>query len=384
MQQTTARWLFDEIWAPSRYAAEAISQSAPVPVTVIPHCITSRRNSLLRSVLLLPEDKFIFLFIYDEHSNYQRKNPQALIRAFNIAFGRENDSVQLPVFYEPKIKSDEENSMENNPKILILTPVKDAAEVLDSYFANLLRLQFPPQHLSLGFLESDSRDETYSLLQQKLPELRRTYRNVGLWKKDFGFQIPQDTPRWSGNLQYQRRAILARSRNHLLFRALDDEDWVLWLDADVCEYPADIIQRLLATGKEIVHPNCVLEYGGKSYDRNAWRDKKKYHLDDLRREGDLVKLHAVGGTMLLIKADLHRDGLIFPPFLYGKKNRLIRRFNFFFANRKEALAGLATIPAKIFRNRYQGEMETEGLGIMANDMGHECWGMPNLEIRHRS
>ena len=30
-----------------------------------------------------------------------------------------------------------------------------------------------------------------------------------------------------------------------------------------------------------------------------------------------------------------------------------------------------------------GEIETEGLGMMAHDMGYECWGMPNLEIRHR-
>ena len=30
-----------------------------------------------------------------------------------------------------------------------------------------------------------------------------------------------------------------------------------------------------------------------------------------------------------------------------------------------------------------GEIETEGLGIMAADMGLECWGLPLLEIRHR-
>jgi len=30
-----------------------------------------------------------------------------------------------------------------------------------------------------------------------------------------------------------------------------------------------------------------------------------------------------------------------------------------------------------------GEIETEGLGIMAHDMGHDCWGLPNLEIKHR-
>ena len=28
------------------------------------------------------------------------------------------------------------------------------------------------------------------------------------------------------------------------------------------------------------------------------------------------------------------------------------------------------------------ERETEGFGIMAKDMGHECWGLPNLEIGH--
>lgn len=91
----SSRYLFDEIWAPSRYAAGAISPSSSGPVMVIPHCMTSQPNSLRRSALSLPEDKFIFLFIYDEHSNYERKNPQAIIRAFNAAFGRENDRVLL-------------------------------------------------------------------------------------------------------------------------------------------------------------------------------------------------------------------------------------------------------------------------------------------------
>jgi len=33
---------------------------------------------------------------------------------------------------------------------------------------------------------------------------------------------------------------------------------VLWLDADVCYYPKDIIQQLVETGKEIVVPNCLI------------------------------------------------------------------------------------------------------------------------------
>jgi hypothetical protein len=52
------------------------------------------------------------------------------------------------------------------------------------------------------------------------------------------------------------------------------------------------------------------------------------------------------------------EGLVFPPFGYGRGSALIR------AN--------------------QGEIETEGMGVMASDMGYERWGMPNLEILHYS
>ena len=79
-----------------------------------------------------------------------------------------------------------------------------------------------------------------------------------------------------------------------------------------------MIERLLAAGKEIVQPNCVYEYGGTSFDLNAWRDQGRLHLHDLRSEGDLVPLDSVGGTMLLVRADVHRDGLVFPPYLYGR------------------------------------------------------------------
>jgi hypothetical protein len=282
-------------------------------------------------------------------------------------------------------------------KILILTPVKDAEAFLDDYFDCLYRVAYPHDLISIAFLESDSRDQTFQKLKRRLPDLEKEFRRAGLWKKDFGFHIPDGTPRWAGEIQVERRAALAKSRNHLLSRALDDEDWVLWLDVDVIEYPRDIIERLLAVGKEIVQPNCVKHYGGASFDLNAWRDRGKYHLHDLRAEGDLVRLHAVGGTMLLVKADCHRDGLVFPPFLYGRKNLLIRKHNYFFAKRELIKTGVRTLlkwPTtknslrlittllNILRGRYVGEIETEGLGMMAHDMGIECWGMPNLEIRH--
>jgi hypothetical protein len=264
-----------------------------------------------------------------------------------------------------------ETSVRNDPTVLVLTPVKDAEPVLDRYFAAIDTLTYPRELMSIAFLESDSSDGTYRLLEERIGTLRQRFRSAALFKKDFGFRIPKNVPRWARSIQIERRGILAKSRNHLLFRALGDEDWVLWLDADVEDYPPDVIQRLLATGKEILQPNCVREYGGPSYDLNAWRDGGSRHMHDLRLEGDLVRLHAVGATMLLVKADAHRDGLVFPPFLYGRSNPLIRKRN-----------GLGGWWTRWIRPR-SGEIETEGLGIMAHDMEYECWGMPNLEIKHK-
>lgn len=262
-------------------------------------------------------------------------------------------------------------------RVLILTPMKDASGDLDRYFELLDALTYDREYLSLGLLESDSSDDTYAELQKRLPGLASGFRSVGLWKRDFGFRIPPGTPRWAARIQRERRTVLAKSRNHLLFRALEDEDWVLWLDADLVEYPPDLVERLLATGRSIVHPNTVLEYGGKSFDLNAWRDHGRLHLHDLRGEGELVRLDAVGGTVLLVRADLHRDGLVFPPFYFGRRNPLVRK--------RGRLRDLVADPdpGALFRREAPGEIETEGLGIMAREMGHECWGMPNLEILHK-
>jgi peptide chain release factor subunit 1 len=247
--------------------------------------------------------------------------------------------------------------------VLILTPVKSATAHLPGYVAGLARLSYPSTHLSLGLLEGDSTDATWDMLQEQLPELRRSFRRVGLWRKGFGFQIPAGVPRWAPHLQIPRRSVLAKARNHLLSRALEDEDWVLWLDVDVVEYPPDIIETLLAFGRDILHPHCVTRYGGPTFDQNAWRDNGRLLMQHLRGGPELARLDAVGATMLLVRADIHRDGLIFPPFPYGSDHPRAR------------------FPSP-FLGARRGELESEGLGLMAMDMGHQCWGLPNLEIRH--
>ena len=209
--------------------------------------------------------------------------------------------------------------------VLILTPVKNASRFLDSYFAGLGRLSHPAASISLGFLESDSDDDTYEQLRRTARSVAQPLRRRRALAEEFQFPDPAGFPRWTHAFQIPRRKILAKARNQLLFRALADEDWVLWLDVDVIDYPPDLIERLLATGRDIVHPHCVKRYGGPTFDLNAWRDHGRLHMEDLRGGPDLVRLDAVGGTVLLVRADIHRDGLIFPSFPYGAASPAVRR-----------------------------------------------------------
>jgi hypothetical protein len=244
-----------------------------------------------------------------------------------------------------------------------LTPVRQAALHLDAYFAGLERLDYPADRLSLGILEGDSTDGTFAALEERLAKAGGRFRRVTLVRWDSGFSMPDGVSRWAAPLQVPRRTALAKARNRLLFAALRDEEWVLWLDVDVTDYPKDVVTRLLAGGRDIVAPHVVIEPGGPTFDWNSWRENGRVRMDQLRGGPDMVRLDAVGGAMLLVRADLHREGLVFPPYLYGRRSRFAR-------------------DPSPWGGEDVGEIETEGLAMMAKDMGVECWGMPNLEIVH--
>jgi len=312
------------------------------------------------------------------------------------------------------------------PLVLILTPVKNALRHLPRYLRNVRSLAYPRERLSLALMDSDSDDvpsaaavatvaalaangsladfdgggggggggwrhtATLYALLAALPELRRDFRAASVVQHNFGLAAPAAESRHAESFQLRRRAALARSRNHLLLSALRDEAWVLWIDADVAELPADVLQSLLAARRDIVVPNVVMAPGGRSYDLNSWRARElgdnaslaavaahhdalhaaesragrphALHLEGYGGGGAHIYLHqmrggggsgaavrrldAVGGAMLLVNAELHRHGLIFPPFVY--------------------------------RHR----IETEGLSMMALDMGVLSWGMPAVEVIH--
>lgn len=251
------------------------------------------------------------------------------------------------------------------PSVLILTPVRNAARHLPRYFDLLEALDYPASRLSIGLLEGDSYDASYDVLAARLPNLRARFTRAELLKHDHGQQL--QGARWAWAAQRRRREKIARVRNRLLSEVLRDEEWVLWLDADLIEYPANLLQQLLATGKDIVVPRCVRP-DGRDFDLNSFRfdptrgpaEDRSYIVDGLFQpapgrgrayigeltDEELAPIDSVGGTALLVRADLHREGLIFPAY------------------------------------SHRGYIETEGLAMMAKDMGYDCWALPRLRIVH--
>ena len=85
--------LFDEIWVPSLFTAQAIAGVSPVPVRRIPLAVSAGEPStpVTREELGLQPDTFVFLFALDFQSIVARKNPSAVVEAFQRAFGKRED-----------------------------------------------------------------------------------------------------------------------------------------------------------------------------------------------------------------------------------------------------------------------------------------------------
>lgn len=70
-----------------------------------------------------------------------------------------------------------------------------------------------------------------------------------------------------------------------------------------------------------------------------------------------LQLNSVGGTILYVKAAVHRDGVVFPV-----------------AN---------VVGAEWEQQGYTG-LETEGICWLAKFLNYKCWGMPDSIVMHAS
>jgi glycosyltransferase involved in cell wall biosynthesis len=87
---------FNELWASSNFIQDCLSRVSPIPVIKMFLALApevSIPSGLNRSYFRIPDDKFVFLFIFDFDSAIERKNPLGLIEAFKRAFGTNDEAL---------------------------------------------------------------------------------------------------------------------------------------------------------------------------------------------------------------------------------------------------------------------------------------------------
>ncbi|ROT41512.1 hypothetical protein SODALDRAFT_121499 [Sodiomyces alkalinus F11] len=278
------------------------------------------------------------------------------------------------------------NAVKNEERVLILTPVKDAAPFLAKYFELVGELTYPHHLIDLAFLVGDSQDDTVAVLAAELNRIQQgpvPFRSTMIVEKDFHFQLSQDVKeRHSFAAQGPRRKALGRARNYLLSAALKPEHaWVYWRDVDIEENPPTIIEDFVAHDVDILVPNIWfhriedgVDIEGR-FDYNSWIESPKgikltnrlpkdvivaegYKEMDTGRTylaamGDRhdnkdveVELDGVGGVNIIVKADVHRSGINFPCYA------------------------------------FENQAETEGFAKMAKRAGYKVVGLPNYVVWH--
>lgn len=286
-----------------------------------------------------------------------------------------------PIQSTPKAVSNEE-------KVLILTPLRDAAPYLPKHFDLLSELTYPHHLIDLAFLVGDSSDDTLAILSAELDRIQMQtdtlpFNSVLIVEKDFGVVTAQSVEERHGfAAQAPRRKNMARARNYLLSAALKpDHSWVYWRDVDIVDSPKKILEDFVAHDRDIIVPNVWFHryQEGKDiegrFDYNSWIESDKAlrlasHLpkdaiivegykeydtgrtymakmgDWRQNKDDEVQLDGIGGVNIVVKADVHRSGINFPCYA------------------------------------FENQAETEGFAKMAKRAGYEVIGLPNYVVWH--
>lgn len=277
----------------------------------------------------------------------------------------------------------------NKEQVLILTPMQNFNQ---EYWENLLQLTYPRELIELGFIlpRSENGDRALKQLESAVKKVQSDKKNqrfskITILRQDSeGFSLTEEKERHALNVQKERRAAMALARNELLFSAIGPHtSWVLWLDADIVETLPTVIQDMTAHDKAVLSANVYQRYYDnekkeksiRPYDFNNWQESdtglqiaQNMNEDEIIVEGyseiatyrplmahfydpnglatQEMPLDGVGGGCTLVKADVHRDGAMFPNF------------------------------------PFYHLIETEGFAKMAKRLNYEVWGLPNYLVYH--
>lgn len=150
----------------------------------------------------------------------------------------------------------------NEERVLILTPLRDAAPYLSKYFDLLSELTYPHELIDLAFLVGDSTDDTLAVLSAELDRVQKRpdkipFRSALIVEKDFGVIVGPDVKERHGfAAQGPRRKAIGRARNYLLYTALkSDHSWVYWRDVDIQDSPNKILEDFTDHNKDVLVPS---------------------------------------------------------------------------------------------------------------------------------
>ncbi|RDW73970.1 mannan polymerase complex MNN9 subunit [Coleophoma crateriformis] len=360
---------------------------------------TSPLTLLVGAVLCIVIIVFLFSPSSEDAAAARAKHAKAASNPLSpptSAFRKSNDKngVRVPppvIHYHMNNVTTTSDPVANRETILILTPL---ARFYQQYWDNLMKLSYPHELITLAFIIPKNKEgnaataalqEQITKTQKSGPEKLR-FGSIIIERQDFDPPLASQSEAERHKMENQkaRRAAMSRARNSLLFTTLGPStSWVLWLDADVIETPPTLIQDLAAHDKPIIVPNCFQRYtdpktkqmAERPYDFNSWQDSdtakklgEKLGPDEILLEGyaematyrtlmaylssdqgdpkQEINLDGVGGTALLVKAEVHRDGAMFPPF------------------------------------PFYHLIETEGFAKMAKRLGWSAFGLPNYKVYH--
>ncbi|KAF7186791.1 Mannan polymerase II complex anp1 subunit [Pseudocercospora fuligena] len=276
----------------------------------------------------------------------------------------------------------------NEERVLILTPLRNAAPYIEQHFDLLSQLTYPHRLIDLAFLVGDSDDDTLAVLSMELDRIQSRTDNIPfnsaiIVEKDFGVTVSQNVEDRHGfAAQGPRRKAMGKARNYLLYSALKPEhSWVYWRDVDIKDSPSKIIEDFVAHDRDVLVPNIWFhryvdghDIEGR-FDYNSWQESeqglklaaslskdvvlaegyKEYNtgrkymarMGDWRDNKDVeIPLDGIGGVNIIVKADVHRAGINFPCYA------------------------------------FENQAETEGFAKMAKRAGYGVYGLPNYVVWH--
>lgn len=164
--------------------------------------------------------------------------------------------------FHSKTSVDESHDDTRLDRVLILTPLKDAAAHLPHHFDLLTNLTYSHRLIDLGFIIGDTTDDTQSVLKAQLDRIgggqaKNVFHSCTTVFKDLGDVASQEVVSRHGfAAQVDRRKKIAIVRNTLLQKTLKpDHKWVYWRDVDIAESPNGILEDFIAHDKDVLVPS---------------------------------------------------------------------------------------------------------------------------------